>query len=114
MAALPKTGSNAAGSWIKVTAQGVLMHLKIQPQASSTEIAGMVTDSDPPRLKIRVAAPPVDGKANQELLRFLRKELKVPLAQLSLIRGDTSPQKDVLCAGVSADKVTSALTPEHA
>jgi uncharacterized protein (TIGR00251 family) len=89
--------------WAQETQQGTLIHLKIQPQASQTQIVGLY--GDPPRLKIRVAAPPVDGKANAELLKFLKKKLQVTAAQLQIIRGETSSNKDVLCFGVSLDQV---------
>jgi len=79
-------------AWIEPTPHGVLLRLQAQPRASRTEVVGLQGD----RLKIRIAAPPVDGAANQELLRFLKKQLGCPVA---LVSGETTKYKDVLCTG---------------
>lgn len=84
--------------WLESVEGGVLLRLYIQPKASHSEFVG--PHGEPPRLKIRVAAPPVDGVANEELLNFLKKKFGVRTAQLELIRGQASRQKDVLCRGV--------------
>jgi len=65
--------------------------LHVQPGAKRTEVAGVHGDA----LKVRLAAPPVDGKANAELLRFLADAFGVPLRQVALVRGETSRQKVV-------------------
>ena len=80
--------------WIQSSAKGISLRLKIQPQASHTQIVGL--QGDPLRLKIRVAAPPVEGKANEELLQFLKKLLKLPISQIKILRGETSASKDIL------------------
>ena len=56
-------------SWFEETAKGILIHIKAQPKASKIQVSGLYGD----QIKIRLAAPPVDGKANEELLRFLAK-----------------------------------------
>ncbi len=76
---------------------GTLLKLWVQPGASRTRVAG----EHGGRLKIQVAAPPVEGAANDELLGFLRKQLGVPRSALELVRGAASRQKDVLCRGVA-------------
>ncbi len=86
------------------------MRLKVQPQSSSTEIIG-VDGEAPPRLKLRVTAPPVDGKANQEVLKFLKKQLRVTAAQLQVVRGETSTEKDVLCEGLTLEAIKQRLLP---
>ncbi len=53
--------------------------------------------------------PPVDGEANEELLRFLKKKLGVPAASLTLLRGEGSRQKDVLCSALSADALAARI-----
>jgi len=85
----------------------VLIRVVVQPRASRTEIVGM--HGDPPRLKIRLAAPPVDGEANEELLDALKKKLQVARTQLTLVRGATSKTKDVLCVGRSIESVAQLL-----
>jgi uncharacterized protein (TIGR00251 family) len=69
----------------------VVLDLHVQPGAKRTEVAGMHGD----RLKIRLAAPPVDGAANDELLRFLAEAFGVPRRQVILVSGAASRRKRV-------------------
>lgn len=94
-------------SWIEPRPEGTLLRLLIQPRASRTEVVG--PHGDPPRLKIRVAAPPVGGEANSELVRFLGKLLGVPKKRIAILRGDTGKTKDVLCEGAETDSVRALL-----
>lgn len=93
--------------WYEETPKGIVIHIKAQPKASKTQVVGLY--GDPPRLKIKIAAPPVDGRANEELLKYLKHRLGVSVSRLSLIRGETSPKKDVLCVGVSKDKIEGLI-----
>jgi uncharacterized protein (TIGR00251 family) len=68
--------------------------LHVQPGASRTEVAGTHGDA----LKLRLAAPPVDGKANAELLRFLAEVFGVPRRNVTLLRGELSRAKVVRIA----------------
>lgn len=60
-------------------------------------------------LKIRIAAPAVDGKANQELIRFLGKELGVPAKYIRLERGKTAREKSLRIEGIESKEVLSRL-----
>ena len=71
-----------------------LLTLRVQPGASRTGVAGP-TGPGGDELKIRLAAPPVDGRANDELVRWLAKELRVPRSAVTLVRGQTSRSKVV-------------------
>ena len=84
---------------------GVELQLHIQPRASRTEIAGVHGGS----LKIRLAAPPVDGEANDELVRYLAKTLGVPKRSVTIVSGATGRRKRVRVAGVGAAFVTEQL-----
>lgn len=77
--------------------------LHIQPGAKKTECAGRHGDA----LKIRLAAPPVDGKANEALIRFLAEALHLPKSAVSLKSGQTSRRKLLEVCGTSADKVAA-------
>jgi uncharacterized protein len=68
--------------------------LHVQPGASRTAVIGTHGDA----LKVRLAAPPVDGKANAELLRFLAEAFGVPRRNVTLLRGETSRAKVVRIA----------------
>ena len=88
-------------------AGGVELQLQVQPRASRTEVAGAHGGA----LKIRLAAPPVDGEANDELIRFLAKTLGVPKSAVTIVRGATGRKKVVRVAGVSAETATTRLEP---
>ena len=69
----------------------LILDVHIQPRASKDEIVGYHGD----RLKIRITAPPVDGKANQHLLAFLAQVFKVPKRDVVLLAGETGREKRV-------------------
>ncbi|MFZ1686350.1 MAG: DUF167 family protein [Flavobacteriales bacterium] len=69
----------------------LLLILHIQPGAKHTEVVGMHGDA----LKIRLAAPPVDGQANDALIRFLAKAFGVPTRNVSILSGQASRRKRV-------------------
>lgn len=100
---------SASPAWLEQFPDGVLIRVQAQPKASKSEVSGL--HGEPPRLKIRVAAPPVEGEANEELLRFLKKTLRGPGVQLELVRGHSSKSKDVFCRGLSLQEIASRLLP---
>ncbi|GAA1524838.1 DUF167 domain-containing protein [Nocardioides humi] len=71
-----------------------LLAVRVQPGASRTGAAG-ATGVDGTELKVRLASPPVDGRANDELVRWLAKQLGVPRSAVTLVRGRTSRSKVV-------------------
>ncbi len=94
--------------WIQQTKEGASVRIKLVPRASANRIEGLHGDA----LKIRLNAPPVDGKANAALLRFLADELDLPMSSLAITAGATSRNKTVRIAGVDAAVVRSRLAPE--
>ncbi len=88
--------------WYRVAADGrVTLTLHIQPGAKRTEFAGRHGDA----LKIRLAAPPVDGKANEALLRFVAETLHLPKSSVALKSGQTSRRKVVEVIGATAEEI---------
>jgi hypothetical protein len=85
----------SAAPWRREDGDALVLALHVQPGASRTEVASVHGAEGDARLKVRLAAPPVDGKANAELLRFLAEAFGVPLRQVCLLRGATSRQKTV-------------------
>ena len=69
----------------------LVLNLKIQPKASHDQIAGLHGE----QLKIRITAPPVDGKANTHLIRFLAKTFRVPRSNVLIESGQSSRNKVV-------------------
>ncbi|MEK6411071.1 MAG: DUF167 domain-containing protein [Acidobacteriota bacterium] len=83
----------------------VTIKLRVQPRAPRTEIAGEYAGG----LKLKVAAPPVDGKANEECRRFLAKLLKVSATSVEIISGESSRDKVIRVSSISARRVNEAL-----
>jgi len=84
---------------------GVRFSVTVAPRASKTQIAGLLGDS----LKIRLAAPPVDGAANDELVKFLAKHFKTPKSSVSIPSGQTSKKKTVRIEGVTKETLLKLL-----
>ena len=76
----------------------IVLELHVQPGAKRTEAAGVHGD----RVKIRLAAPPVDGAANDELVRFLADAFGVPKRHVTIVSGATSRQKRVRIEGAAS------------
>ena len=90
---------------LEATSTGVRLRLRIQPRASRTEVAGRHGDL----LRIRLAAPPVDGAANDELVRFLSRVLGVPARAVEVTAGHASRQKTVTVEGADPTAAARAL-----
>lgn len=71
-----------------------IINLHVTPKSSKNQILGWITDADgKPVLKIRVAAPPEDGKANAELIKFLSKQWDISKSMLEITGGESSRHK---------------------
>ena len=81
--------------WYHSKADSVTLTLHVQPGAKHTTVAGLHGDA----LKIRLAAPPVEGRANEALLRFIADFFKVPLRDVELKQGGQSRHKRVEVRG---------------
>lgn len=90
---------------IKQDKDGVRIPVYVAPRASRTQITGFHEGA----VKIRLAAPPVDGAANDELTQFLAKFFGAPKTSVSIVGGQTSKRKIVLIAGLSADEAVEKL-----
>jgi uncharacterized protein (TIGR00251 family) len=79
--------------------------IHVVPRARATDVAGRHGDA----LKIRLAAPPVDGAANDELIRFLAERLSVPRSAVTIAAGHTGRRKTVKIAGIETAAALRAL-----
>jgi len=86
-------------SWARRVPGGWLLTVHAQPGAKQSKVAGPYGDA----LRIRVAAPPVEGHANDELIAFLAKVLGVPKRCVRVVKGGSSRRKAVLVANLQAD-----------
>jgi uncharacterized protein (TIGR00251 family) len=92
--------------WYRVAGDGrITLTLHIQPGAKKTEFAGQHGDA----LKIRLAAPPVDGKANEALLKFIAETLGLAKSAVSLKSGQTSRRKVIEVDGATAAAVARLI-----
>lgn len=87
--------------WYRRRDDVITLTLHVQPGAKRSEIAGLHGGA----LKIKLAAPPIEGRANEALLKFLGGIFAVPLRNVELLQGAQSRHKVVAIAG-------SAVTPE--
>jgi uncharacterized protein len=90
---------------ISPTADGVELDVRVIPRARKSQIGGERDGA----LVVRVAAPPVEGAANDALIEFLATTLDLPRRNIKIISGEHSRDKRVSIAGASADAVRSRL-----
>jgi uncharacterized protein len=90
---------------ISPTADGVELDVRVIPRARKSQIGGERDGA----LVVRVAAPPVEGAANDALIEFLSSTLRVPRRAIRIVSGERGRQKRVAIAGVTVD-VVRALT----
>jgi len=93
-------------SFLKETAGGTLLSVKLQPRASKNEIGAPLGDE----LKIKVTAPPVDAAANQALVELLADTLNCSRGKVELLRGQTSRHKILLLHGFTPADALTRLT----
>lgn len=84
---------------------GVRLHLYVQPGGKKSEVLGEHDGS----LKIRVKAPPVEGKANAAVIDFVASIFSVPRARVSLLRGQQSRLKVVAIDGLDLNSAAARL-----
>ncbi len=89
-------------NWYRRNGDVLTLTLHIQPGAKRTDVAGLHGEA----LKIRLAAPPIEGRANEALLKFIAEAFGVPLRQVELKQGGQSRHKVVAITG-------SKVEPEH-
>ena len=83
-----------ASSWYRWDGGDLILHLRIQPRAAHDEIAGPLGNA----LKIRLTAPPVDGKANEHLRAFLGEQCGVAKSRVTVLSGESGRDKQVRIA----------------
>ena len=88
--------------------QSASIGIYVQPRASKTEISGMHDGM----LRIRLAAPPVDGAANAALVAFIAARLDIAKSKVRVISGLASRRKVVRVEGMTEATVVAALTPQ--
>ena len=85
---------------------GAALTIRVTPRARKTEFSGILDDGT---LRIRINAPPREGKANKELIKFLSKVLKVRKNQIEIVAGEKSLDKIVSVLDLSAEQVQQRI-----
>ncbi len=90
---------------IRDVEDGCIVAVRVHPRAKRNAIGGLYAGA----LKVSIKAPALDGRANDALIEFLSRWLKVPKMRISLIAGATSRRKTLRIAGKSAAEIEAAL-----
>lgn len=91
--------------WLTATGEGIRIAVRLVPRASRNSVEGVLGDC----LKIRLQAPPVDGKANEALVRFLAEILDVSRGSVRITAGLTGRTKQVEVTGIAAEPARAKL-----
>jgi uncharacterized protein len=93
--------------WCNTVAQGIRVTVQIAPNAKKSEVTGLLDDA----LKLRLQAPPIDGKANDALIRYIAALLDVPKSTVYIAHGHTSRRKviEIRTSTLTLEQVRQAL-----
>ena len=91
---------------LQETDSGVTFAVKVHPRARKNAISGEFEDA----LKVSLTAPPVDGRANADCIEFFAKLLKVPRSSVTIASGQSSRNKMIRVAGLSAAEVKKCIS----
>ncbi|MGI6487676.1 MAG: YggU family protein [Syntrophomonadaceae bacterium] len=87
------------------TSRGIRFQVRVLPRSSRNEIVGEMQGA----LKVKLTAPPVEGKANKALISFLADVTGVPRRQITILKGDTARNKLVEITGMSKSEFMSKV-----
>ncbi len=91
--------------YLRATKDGLILEVVVAPRAKRSKFVGFHGGYP----KVSLAAPPIEGRANEELVSLLKELFGIPGRDIELIRGDTSKRKAVLLRGISPEKVLQML-----
>lgn len=92
----------------KETGDGIVFKVQVVPRASRSEIVGEHNGA----LRVRIAASPVDGAANEELVRLLARSLQVPRSAVEITAGHSAKLKTVRVGGLEPSAIKNLLVPQ--
>lgn len=90
---------------VQESSHGVTFTVKIHPRAKKNAITGEFGDT----LKLSLAAPPIDGKANEACIEFFAKLLKVPRSSVTIASGQSNRKKVIRVVGISAAEIRKSI-----
>ena len=92
--------------WVRQSGPDLLIELSVQPGARRNGPAGVLDG----RLKLSVSAPPVEGAANDAVVRFIARLLGIPKSRLAVIRGTSSRRKTLCCKDCAPELIQPLLS----
>ncbi len=104
--AVARIEARAEERFVRPANNGVYVNLRVSPGAKSTEVKGLYGER---AVKLSVAAPPVEGKANAEVQRYLARLLGVSRSEVEVVKGASSWDKLVFVRGAEPDAVRKGL-----
>lgn len=90
---------------MKETGNGIIFRIHVVPKSARSEVAGIQGDA----VKLKISAPPVEGKANSECIRFLSEILRVKKNQVTIINGQKSRKKTVAVEGIRKKDIEAII-----
>ena len=94
---------------IRETTSGATFQVRVQPRAKKNAIVGEVGEA----LKLTLTEPPVEGRANEACIALLAKILNVARSSITIASGESSRNKVIRVAGLSAEQVRARLTTDN-
>jgi uncharacterized protein (TIGR00251 family) len=91
--------------FLRASKDGLILEVVVAPNAKRSKFVGFHGGYP----KIALAAPPIEGRANEELVTFLKELLGLPGRDIEIVRGDTSRRKAVVLRGIAAPRVLQVL-----
>lgn len=91
--------------WINGKGDSVELSVYVQPRSSKNAISGLFDD----KIKVKLTSPPVEGAANELLIKFLSKKLSIAKSNISLLSGEKSRSKVLLVKGITESQVRKSL-----
>lgn len=91
--------------WLNEKVDEVIINVHAQPGAKRSAIVGLYGD----KLKIAIATPPVDGKANKALIAYIAKTLEIPKSKINIISGESSREKRIRIQDITANECVDKL-----
>lgn len=91
---------------LKQTEKGVIISIKLVPNSSQEKVLGYTEEY----LKVKICAPPVENKANKQLINFLSKLLQVPKTKISFVAGEKSKIKRLLILDVKQEDIFKIIS----
>jgi uncharacterized protein (TIGR00251 family) len=101
----PDPSSPASPPYLQQQGGVLLLRLKVVPNSRRTQLAGPLGDA----LKLKISQPPEDGRANKAVVAFLAEVLDLPAAAITIISGQTNPQKTAQLAGITFEQAAEKL-----